>query len=200
MIFCQSSRPEFSAWGPIQSGTQLLPGVWKVSTASHGGLILSHERQEAMPEPLLRPDASYDEHIAWGQVFIAFEAEFRDAGLPLIDIEMQLAHDTVRTYHPLAYASFTGVAIEPRDSHVLRKIAAYKAVIGKHVVTAAWGDWADWVPSGKVGVEACIVSSVDHLGFASYDRVSEVRALADATLYRSGGDVVTLASLDADPC
>ena len=169
MPFFASPRPKDTLWGSIQSATMLLPGIWRVSTANHGGLILSDERQAAMPESMSETSSNYEENVAWGRVFIAFEQEFRAANPPLIDIEMRLAHDTVRCYHPLEYGAFTGVPVEPCDSQVLRKIAAYKAVIGCHVVTAAWGDWADWVPAGKIGVSASIVTAVDHLGFASCD-------------------------------
>lgn len=33
-------------WGPAQTIKELAPGILRVSTASHGGLILSQERQD----------------------------------------------------------------------------------------------------------------------------------------------------------
>jgi hypothetical protein len=45
-------RPHWSNWDAIEETEEVLPGIWSVSTASHGGLILSGERQEAMPEAL----------------------------------------------------------------------------------------------------------------------------------------------------
>ena len=50
--FASTPRPQWSEWDAIQEAEEVLPGIWSVSTASHGGLILSGERQEAMPEAL----------------------------------------------------------------------------------------------------------------------------------------------------
>ncbi len=36
-------------WGPPQDIEELAEGVWRVSTASHGGLMLSRERWNALP-------------------------------------------------------------------------------------------------------------------------------------------------------
>jgi hypothetical protein len=52
MLFSTSPCPKASIWAPIHSADQLLPGIWHVTTASHGGIILSDERQAAMPETL----------------------------------------------------------------------------------------------------------------------------------------------------
>ena len=37
-------------WGPPQDIEDLAEGVWRVSTASHGGLKLSRERWNALPD------------------------------------------------------------------------------------------------------------------------------------------------------
>lgn len=200
MSFSNAPCPEGSIWGPVQSAEQLLPGIWHITTASHGGIILSDERQAAMPAALRAAGVSYEEDVDWARVYVAFEAEFRGARNPCIDIEMQLAHDTVRSYYPKEYAAFTGVPVEPRDSHLLRSIAAHNAAIGEYVVVAAWGDWADWVPAGKVGLAARKLTGVNHLGFGIFDEASDMRAFAEATRYESRGSVTTLASLDAVPC
>ena len=143
MSYSTSPRPAGSIWGPIHSADQLLPGIWHVTTASHGGIILSDERQAAMPEALRAASPSYEEDVDWALVHLGFDAEFRAADRPRITIEMQLAHDTVRAYYPREYGAFTGAPVAPRDSHVLRSIAAHKAAIGELVGVAAWGDWAD---------------------------------------------------------
>ena len=200
MSFSNSPRPVGSIWGPIQSVEKLLPGIWHITTASHGGIILSDLRQAAMPETLRLAGASYEEDVDWARVYVAFDTEFRGARHPGIEIEMQLAHDTVRSYYPDEYAAFTGAAVKPRDSHVLRSIAAHNAAIGEYVVVAAWGDWADWVPAGKVGLAARKLTGVNHLGFGVFDEANDMRALAEATRYAKRASVTTLASLDAVPC
>src|SRR3546814_15534212 len=68
---------------------------------------------------------------------------------------------------------------------VMRRRAAYQAVIGEIVVTAAFGTHEAWVPAGKTGLIGRRVASVDHLGWAKYDG-PDVRALVDAARYDSG--------------
>lgn len=41
--------PRSSPWGRIQDSAKLAEGVWKVSTASHGGIWLSPERAGLVP-------------------------------------------------------------------------------------------------------------------------------------------------------
>lgn len=65
------------------------------------------------------------------------------------------------------------------------------AVIGKLSATTAWGDWADWVPDGKVGVIARQVERVDHLGRPIYGE-AEVCALIAKGLYAARGEVTAL--------
>ena len=50
--FAPTPRPQSSPWGAIQSARQIATGIWEVSTASHGGIILSQERYDALPAAL----------------------------------------------------------------------------------------------------------------------------------------------------
>jgi hypothetical protein len=169
---------------------EFLPGVWVVTTASHGGIMLSAPRQAAMPEALRLGTASYEEDCDWALPVLAFRGEF-EVARPDRASWLQLAVDTVRCWHPDRYEAFTGEAVLENASRVLRQRAAYLAAIGKHCVTAARGDWADWVLEGKTGVVACKVLSVDHLGNASY---SEERryALVDKHAYAERGEAFCL--------
>ena len=42
--------PMHTPWGPPQDIEELAEGVWRVSTASHGGLKLSRERWNSLPD------------------------------------------------------------------------------------------------------------------------------------------------------
>ncbi|MEP9403819.1 DUF7007 domain-containing protein [Sphingomonas silueang] len=195
-LFASSPRPDHSPWGPLQTADQRLPGIWHVTTASHGGFLLSDERQSAMPALLRRDDAASEEDVDWTRVMLAFEPEWRATRDPLRDLELPLAHDIARNWLPDAYGAFTGKAVTPRDSNVSRRRAAYQAVIGGYVSTAAYGDWADWVPTGKVGVVFRQLAGVDALGFANY--TGEVRyGLVDKARYAERTEVETFESLGA---
>ena len=195
-IFASSPRPDHSPWGRLQTATQRLPGIWHVTTASHGGFLLSDERQAAMPAVLRRDDGAYEEDVDWTRVMLAFEREWRTTRDPLLDLELRLAHDIARNWLPEAYGAFTGKAVPARDSHVLRRRAAYEAAIGDYVSTSAYGDWADWVPAGKVGLVFRKVAGVDALGFADYT-ADQMYGLVDKDRYATRGEVETFESLGA---
>jgi hypothetical protein len=79
--FAPTPRPHHSPWGPVQDATQLFPGVWRVHTASHGGLMLSDARFAAMPAPLqcniYGRGTCFEEDSEWTLVAAAFLDEFR---------------------------------------------------------------------------------------------------------------------------
>ena len=191
-------RPAASPWGPIQTAEQLHPGIWHVTTANHGGFLLSDERQASMPPSLKRDDSIYEEDIDYALVMLAFADEFAAKG-PTDTLMVRNAHDTVRNWYPDRYADFTGRPVEARDSHILALRDAYRQRIGRAVVVAAFGSWADWVPEGKTGVIARILTGVDQLARPSYAD-GEQRALVDAARYELRGSVIALDELDAELC
>nr|WP_120222436.1 hypothetical protein [Sphingopyxis sp. FD7] len=146
-----------------------------------------------MPDALRLPGDAYEEDCDWSLVYLAFESEpalqkTSTAGF------LQLARDTARCWHPDRYAAHTGESVEPNQSSVLRTREAYRAAIGEFCTTTAWGDWADWVPEGKVGVIARKVLSVNHLGRPTYTD-DEVCALVDKDAYRERGEVTVLSAI-----
>ncbi|WP_233203703.1 hypothetical protein [Novosphingobium sp. HII-3] len=194
--FAHMPRPQCSEWDAIEEAEEILPGIWSVLTASHGGLILSGERQEAMPDALRIEGGSYEEDVNWSHVVLAFETEFQEhSKLPAAHIA--LARDCVRCWHPDAFAAFTGEAVTQDESYVLKRRRAYQACIGELCVTAAWGSWADWVPEGKTGVVGSVVRSVDHLGHAKYESARQY-ALVDAKAYEERTEPASFASLNAE--
>lgn len=195
--FASTPAPVTTLWDTPEMATQRLPGIWSVTTSSHGGFVLSNERQAAMPEALRLADIYYEKHVNWSLVIIAFEAEFAALKDPLFDLERDLAHQTARHWQPLPYGAFTGQAITPSDSYVLKKVALYQAAIGEISVKSAWGNWADWVPQGKVGVTGERIAGCDHLGFARYEG-PEFKGLCDAARYDSGRLLNTFAELGVE--
>jgi hypothetical protein len=194
--FASTPRPQWSDWDAIQEAEQILPGIWSVSTASHGGLILSGERQEAMPEALRIEGGSYEEDVNWSHVILAFEAEFREHS-KLTPAYIDLARDSVRCWHPDAFTAFTGEPVTEEESFILKRRRAKQACIGQLCVKAAWGDWADWVPQSKTGVLGAVIRSVDHLGHETYEDARQY-ALVDAEIYAARSDPASFASLNAE--
>lgn len=195
--FASSPAPEMTRWGKPVTTTQRLPGIWRVVTPSHGGFVLSQTRQAAMPEALRLDEPEYEHDVDWSLVIVAFQTEFAAAGDPLFDIELSLATSTVKSWRPERWEVYAGEAVEPRQSHVKREREAFEARIGKVVVTTAYGDWADWVPSGKVGVFGYTLASVDHLARPTYaDPI--FKALVDKARYDERASVISFDELDAE--
>lgn len=194
--FAHSPRPRCSPWGSIQQADQLIPGIWMVSTAKHGGMLLSDERQAAMPDALQMTQSAYEEACDWSLPLLAFQAEF-EANPSCRQSWIALARDIARCWHPNRFTAYTGEAVPENPSHILRSRAAYQLAIGKFCVTSAWGSWAEWVPDCKVGVVARKVTAVDHLGHASYDD-EERYALVATDRYDSRKGVNCLDDLDAE--
>lgn len=182
-MFPSTPQPQDTPWGVPQIADQLLPGIWLVETASHGGLMLSAARQGAMPDALRREDCIYEEDCDWALPVLGFEAEFALAERTPAGW-VQLAHDTARMWHPDAYMAFTGTTLTPSDSHVLQEREAYRERIGRIVVRSAYGSWADWVPKGKTGVVGATLEGVNHLAQPRYGAAAH-RGLCDAAAYEA---------------
>ena len=97
-------------WGPAQSVTPVLAGIWCVDTASHGGFYLSPERQDRM-HLLLRtthplhpfPNQWYEEDLDYLRVVLNFEDEFRASGL---HIDVDAAAQSFQGWHPETYKNW----------------------------------------------------------------------------------------------
>lgn len=200
--FLPCEQPRGSMWGAPQNATQILPGVWEIQTSSHGAMLLSDQRQSAMPEALRLDGPSYEEDVDWALVVLAFEAEFRSLPTKAFDLLVDNARASVKAWHPDRYTAYTGEAVEAKDSHVLRRRQAVSAQIGNYVVVSASGDWADWVPEGKVGVVARRVVRVDAMGHAIYEG-DPIHGLVDKANYHSsrpvnGFDEIGAVRIEAD--
>ncbi|RIA46403.1 hypothetical protein DFR49_0944 [Hephaestia caeni] len=179
--FSRTPKPSHSPWGQIDYADQIVPGVWSVGTPSHGGFLLSPERQTAMPAVARRAGAAYEEDAEWSLVALVFADEF--SAISCAERTMaDIARDHVRNYYPDEYAHLTGDTPTAETSHVLRRREICSAAIGQFVVTSAFGDWADWVPDGKVGIIAREAIGITREGHYEYGDV-ERRGLVDAARY-----------------
>lgn len=72
-----------SPWGPIDEEVEIAPGIRFISTASHGGLLLSEIRQQNMPEHLRLEGAGYEEDGEFYLVALGFPEEANSMGISL---------------------------------------------------------------------------------------------------------------------
>jgi hypothetical protein len=69
--------PNKTPWGDVQHKQRLLPGVWFVSTAGHGGIWLSEERRKQIPLNLQNRDNQwYEEDCEFSLVVCALRDEW----------------------------------------------------------------------------------------------------------------------------
>ena len=153
----RSECPKSSPWGAIQDKRELAPGIWQISTAGHGGIKLSRERNAAMPAYMRNEGGWYEEDCEWAKAAvihpIGFQRIIKTEGKP-DRIECEIAIETLRNWHPDQYEQFTGTKLERGQSLVRDEKLFEIENATNYVVAAAWGDWAHWVPEGKVGVVA----------------------------------------------
>ena len=150
-----------SPWGTIDGVTTILPGMWFVSTPSHGGIKLSLERQQQIPESLRRADHDtgkswYEEDCEWAIPYCYFAEELKKAGRG-IDGKLwneEMHRKTLRTWYPEQYEQFYGVTLKPGESAVRDEQVFYKEHADDWIVVCAWGSWSEGTPRGYVKVAA----------------------------------------------
>lgn len=138
-----------SPWGKIQSIAIFGGGsIAHVSTAGHGGIKLDRYANERVHVAWRRPGGWYEEDVEWSIVALTFGT---DAGVSLQSVES--ARQTAKDYYPDEYQAIYGpIAVD--ESLTLRERAARELAVGRWQILACWGDWAENVPGGMVGVFA----------------------------------------------
>ncbi|ARQ95423.1 hypothetical protein [Bradyrhizobium phage BDU-MI-1] len=156
-LYKRSECPKSSPWGAIQDKRELAPGIWSVSTAGHGGIKLSRERNAGMPDYMRNEGGWYEEDCEWAKVAVVYPIGFTrlvSVGDGPKVMESEYAMTVLRNWHPDAWEKFSGLTLEKGQS-LIRDEQLFKIENENNFVgVAAWGDWASWVPKGKVGVLA----------------------------------------------
>lgn len=93
-------------WGQPDEVREIIPGVIWITSPSHGGIVLSNERNAAMPDYMRRSDAVYEEDCNWPLPIYAFDcaAEFAET---LNQKPERVIKDAIRTmerWHATALA------------------------------------------------------------------------------------------------
>ena len=156
-------------WGPTQKITQIAHGIRSVSTAGHGGVLVSPTKNALIPEYMRRNDGAYEEDCDWCIPAIVFEKEWREWGDATTwtngNFQMECAWSTFKNWHPDAFEQFTGKQLQVGESIKRDNRLLYEQTCNQYVVTTAWGDWQNGVPKGMVGVAAHRASDGDRKYF-----------------------------------
>jgi hypothetical protein len=138
--------PRETPWGRADHIEKLAEGIWVVGTPSHGGIKLSRARNAKVPAPFRCAGGWYEEDCDWAIAALAHPEAF--------ERDQDSARQTAINWRPEAYTALTGNPVATEDSFMLRERAFKAATRESFVVAGAYGDWADWVPEGFVGVLA----------------------------------------------
>jgi hypothetical protein len=152
--FLETEMPTRSPWGPVQSGERIAQGIWMVHTAGHGGIKLSRERNRLMPDYMRSPGGWYEEDSQWSLTALVFAEEFKEKVNSNGRSWYDYALESARHSYPDQYEEFFGVVLTPEESNTRARQAFERETHDRFVVSSAWGDWAAFVPQGKVGVVA----------------------------------------------
>jgi len=171
-------------WGKSDYSKTYGEGVTFYGTPSHGGFRVLAAQQALMPEILRNDDGWYEEDCDWAKVAIAFPDLFTAE-------DAVNARETLRNWFPAIYEQHFGVTLKPGESYVRDKELFDKAHAADWVTIAAWGDWADGVPKGMVGVVATLGGSRRPEQITPH-RYFVVPATEYDTRPRAGGFVIDL--------
>lgn len=138
-----------SPWGSIDGISPLGPDACSVSTPSHGGIWVSPEANARIP-------AAFRAASGWYEEDCDYAIPFAFLGLHNSEAQRENALESLRHWNPDAYEAHTGRKLAPGESRKRDEATFYAENAGRWIVTGAYGDWAHWVPDGKVGVGALI--------------------------------------------
>lgn len=143
-------------WGTAQGVKKLAPEIYWVTTASHGGLKLSAERNGEMPDCLRNDSEWYEEDAEWAKAAVRFEELFlQSSDRDIKRIILSGAHrNTLRDWFPEAYEQFYGVKLNPGESRLNDENLFFEEHGTDLIGVSAFGDWHARVPEAMVGVIA----------------------------------------------
>ena len=83
-LFRDTAPPLTTPWGHRDMNCEAIaPGIWSVSTDSHGGIVISEERRDALPgwaagfRPFSGLDTAFEEDLDWAVPCAVWPQEFK---------------------------------------------------------------------------------------------------------------------------
>ena len=159
--------PKNTPWGPKQSESIACivdEQFYFVHTAGHGGLWLTPRQRKALP-PLLQAYGATGNAVWWEEDckacvplwYLISTKECLSTDFDLTPDEktfFDICERSVKDWEPDIYEALSGQTLMPEESSSRTEKRYYTENMGKLISRSAWGDWANWVPKGMVGVAA----------------------------------------------
>lgn len=152
----QTKQPVYTPWGAADYIKDIADGITTYSTASHGGIKLSAERQAQMPKAL-RDGAWYEHDCAIYRVIVAFPDVFSEK-------DFEEAKHGLKNWYPDAYETHFGEIIPEGESYIKDKQIFKERHKADWVGIAAIGDDEGMVrvTATKGGERACPENGFNH--------------------------------------
>lgn len=146
--------PKLTPWGRPDCATEIVPGVWRLSTPSHGGYWLAPEQQQRVEQafPLFRPFAGkpwYEEDCDWAIVALALVDGWDAYGLRNA-IRMVLAATSWRVergWHDV----LAWLEQDPRGKAITERAASWEREYAQH-----WERGSLYGGRDSAGWEVCL--------------------------------------------
>lgn len=149
------TAPKRSPWGKVQDATELALGIWGVGTAGHGGIKLSRQRNQEVPDYMRREGGWYEEDIDWcipATIFpdiLGVPGYFAPSARDSVD-------DTMKNWLPDIWERYHSMKLKPGESYLKDEQLFFQHHANSWLSIVAFGDWKEWVPEGYVGVIASL--------------------------------------------
>jgi hypothetical protein len=128
----------YSPWGKIQNKLDIAAGIKFVSTAGHGGLMISEKLAiKNLPQIALKEGILYSGYYCFEED-CAYAIPVFIMDIPLLpNANHSIAEKTVKNWYPDIYEAFTKIKLNLEDSWMLRKRKHIEDIKDKMVAVAA---------------------------------------------------------------
>lgn len=116
---CQTAGMLVDYWGQPQTLRDVAEGIVWVTSASHGGIVLSPERNAKVPEYLRKFGGVYEEDCDWCIPFLVFTSEFRAFEGEDYLRHLGYARETLRGWHEEEAARFLRPIASAMDARAI---------------------------------------------------------------------------------
>jgi hypothetical protein len=149
-------------WGKSDSIEKIQRGVSRVGTPSHGGLMITRKAAETFlsSAAIKRAETFGENYLAFEQDCLASIVLWEHANDVWAERFFNDRYGVQQLFESISRGNpdyLLEIGIEPAVAQYAewkndRETDALRAARSPELIIAAWGNWADWVPAGQVGV------------------------------------------------
>jgi len=127
----------YSPWGEIQHSHDITRGIKVVSTAGHGGIMISEALAKSKLPPIALKKAIFYSGYYCFEEDCAYAIPSLIMNIPLEYATREQLEKVVKDWYPEIYEAFTKIKLNVEDSYVLRKRKHIEDIKNKMVGVSA---------------------------------------------------------------